>query len=230
MDSIGTTIRRLRRWRGMSLDQLAGLSGLSKGYLSKIENELKAIDKRSTLVAIADALRVSLSDITGDGLEIRDPQADTAIPAIRDALLSTDLDGAEPPTGDLDQLLSETQLLAALRQANQDAEVGARLPELLRALHTHVGRPEALRSLVTATHTTALLTKGLGAFELAWIAADRGQRPRPDSASPAGSLSPSSRAPKPCPARCAQASRRELANARWTTCQATPTTYVARSR
>jgi hypothetical protein len=65
-------------------------------------------------------------------------------------------------------------LLAALRQANQDAEVGARLPELLASLHTHVHQPEALRSLVTATHTTALLTKGLGAFELAWIAADRG--------------------------------------------------------
>ncbi|MCR6488341.1 helix-turn-helix domain-containing protein [Amycolatopsis sp. OK19-0408] len=174
MDSMGTTIRRLRRWRGLSLDQLAGLSGLSKGYLSKVENDLKEIDKRSTIVSIARALRVSLSDITGDGLEIRDPQADSAIPAIRDALLSTDLDGAEAPFGDLGQLLSETQLLAALRQANQDAEVGRRLPDLLSALHTHASKPEALRSLVTATHTTALLTKGLGAFELAWIAAERG--------------------------------------------------------
>ncbi|GAA1025297.1 MULTISPECIES: helix-turn-helix domain-containing protein [Amycolatopsis] len=174
MGSIGVTIRRFRRWRGLTLDQLAGLSGISKGYLSKIENEQKPVDRRSTLVKIAGALRVSLSDITGDGLEIRDPQADATIPAIRDALLSTDLDGTEPPAGDLAELLSETQLLAALRQANQDAEVGARLPELLLSLHTHVDKPEALRSLVTATHTTTLLTKGLGAFELAWIAADRG--------------------------------------------------------
>jgi hypothetical protein len=90
--------------------------------------------------------------------------------------VSTDLDGTEPPIGDLAQLLSETQLVAALRQANQDAEVGARLSELLLALHTHVDKPDALRSLVTATHTTALLTKGLGAFELAWIAADRGHQ------------------------------------------------------
>ncbi|WP_329068970.1 helix-turn-helix domain-containing protein [Amycolatopsis sp. NBC_01480] len=174
MDSIGRTIRRLRRWRDLTLDELAGLSGFTKGYLSQIENEKVAIDKRSTLIKIAGALRVSLSDITGDGLEIRDPQADTAIPAIRDALLSTDLDGTEAQSGDLAELLSETQLVAALRQANQDAEVGERLPELLLALHTHVEKPEALRSLVTATHTTALLTKGLGAFELAWIAADRG--------------------------------------------------------
>ncbi|WP_116201449.1 helix-turn-helix domain-containing protein [Amycolatopsis circi] len=174
MDSIGITIRRLRRWRGLTLDQLAGLAGISKGYLSKIENEVKPVDRRSTLVAIAGALRVSLVDITGDGLEIRDPQADAAIPAIRDALLSTDLDGATPPVGDLAELQSETQLLAALRQANQDAEVGTRLPDLLLSLHTHVNKPEALRALVTATHTTTLLTKGLGAFELAWIAADRG--------------------------------------------------------
>jgi transcriptional regulator with XRE-family HTH domain len=174
MDSIGAAIRRLRKWRGLSLEQLAGLAGLSKGYLSKIENGHKAIDKRSTLVAIARALRVSLWDITGDGLEIRDPRADIVVPAIREALLSTDLDGGEPPRGDLDKLLAETQLLAALRQANQDAEVGEGLPDLLFALHTHVNRPEALRALVTATHTTALLVKGLGAFELAWIAAERG--------------------------------------------------------
>jgi transcriptional regulator with XRE-family HTH domain len=174
MDSIGITIRRLRRWRGLSLEQAAGLAGLSKGYLSKIENEKTAIDRRSTLIAIAGALRVSLTDITGDGLEIRDPQADSTIPEIRAALLSTDLDGAEPPRGELADLMSETQLLAALRQANQDAEVGARLPELLASLHTHVHHVDGLRSLVTATHTTALLTKGLGAFELAWIAADRG--------------------------------------------------------
>ncbi|MEU4517939.1 hypothetical protein AB0F52_04365 [Amycolatopsis sp. NPDC024027] len=38
-----------------------------------------------------------------------------ADPAIRDALLSTDLDGIEPPIGDLAQLLSETQLSSPSR-------------------------------------------------------------------------------------------------------------------
>jgi transcriptional regulator with XRE-family HTH domain len=173
-DPIGTTIRRLRRWRGLSLEQAAGLAGLSKGYLSKIENGRSPVDRRSTLVAIAGALRVSLVDITGDGLEIRDPMADSTIPEIRQALLNTDLDGTETPRGELAALVSETQLLAAMRQANLDAEVGQRLPALLTALHTHARHPDGLRALVTATHTTALLTKGLGAPELSWIAADRG--------------------------------------------------------
>ncbi|MFL6123493.1 helix-turn-helix domain-containing protein [Actinophytocola sp.] len=173
-DVIGTTIRRLRRWRGLSLEQAAGLAGLSKGYLSKIENGIKPVDRRSTLVAIARALRVSLADITGDGLEIRDPEADSTVPAIRQALLDTDLDGNEPPIGELGALWGEAQLLAGLRQANQDAEVGRRLPPLLVALHTHTSASDGLRALVTATHTTALLTKGLGAGDLSWIAASRG--------------------------------------------------------
>jgi transcriptional regulator with XRE-family HTH domain len=173
-ESIGTTIRRLRRWRGLSLEQAAGLAGLSKGYLSKIENGHSAVDRRSTLIAIAGALRVSLVDLTGDGLEIRDPAADSTVPDIRQALLDTDLDGTESPRGELAALVAETQLLAAMRQANRDAEVGRRLPPLLTALHTHVHEPDGLRALVTATHTTALLTKGLGAPDLSWIAADRG--------------------------------------------------------
>lgn len=174
-ESLGTTMRRLRRWRGLSLEQAAGLAGLSKGYLSKIENGRSPVDRRSTLLAIARALRVSLSDLTGDGLEIRDPTADATVPEIRHALLNSDLDGTDPPTGELSALIGETQLLAALRQANQDAEVGRRLPALLCALHTHARQADALRALVTATHTTALLTKGLGAPDLAWIAADRGR-------------------------------------------------------
>ncbi|MGW4398936.1 hypothetical protein ACWEHA_26940 [Amycolatopsis nivea] len=32
------------------------MSGISKGYLSKVENEQKPVDRRSTLVKIAGAL------------------------------------------------------------------------------------------------------------------------------------------------------------------------------
>lgn len=176
MDTIGLTIRRLRRWRGISLEQAAGLAGLSKGYLSKIENGKAPVERRSTLVAIANALRISLADITGDGLEIRDPDADSTIPGIRNALLDHDLDSSEPPQGELPALVSEAQLLAGLRQANDETTVGQRLPALLSALHTHTHEPDGLRSLVTATHTTTFLTKGLGAPDLAWIAADRGHQ------------------------------------------------------
>ncbi|KHF45841.1 helix-turn-helix domain-containing protein [Saccharomonospora viridis] len=173
MNTIGATIRRLRRWRGLTIEQAAGLAGITKGYLSKIENGRVAVDKRSTLVAIADALRVSLVDITGDGLEIRDPEADSTVPAIRAALLDSDFDDS-PARGELSALVAEAQLVAAMRQANQVAEAGRRLPPLITALHTHTRQAEALRALVSVAHTTSLLVKGLGAPDLAWIAADRG--------------------------------------------------------
>src|SRR5690606_31324238 len=129
MNTIGATIRRLRRWRGLTIEQAAGLAGITKGYLSKIENGRVAVDKRSTLVAIADALRVSLVDITGDGLEIRDPEADSTVPAIRAALLDSDFDES-PARGELSALVAEAQLVAAMRQANQVARSEEHTSEL----------------------------------------------------------------------------------------------------
>ena len=47
-ESIGTNLRRIRRWRGLSLEAAAGLAGYSKAYLSQIENGLRNVDRRST--------------------------------------------------------------------------------------------------------------------------------------------------------------------------------------
>ena len=62
---IGQEIRRIRKWRGMTLEALAGLAGFTKGYLSRIENGYVAVDRRSTLIKIATALRVSIADLGG---------------------------------------------------------------------------------------------------------------------------------------------------------------------
>ncbi len=43
----------------MSLDTLAGLTGLSKGFLSMVENGHRQMDRRSHVEAVANALRVS---------------------------------------------------------------------------------------------------------------------------------------------------------------------------
>jgi transcriptional regulator with XRE-family HTH domain len=51
---IGTTIRRMRRDRRMTLAQLASRTGISKGYLSKIENQL-SVPPIGTLSRIAQA-------------------------------------------------------------------------------------------------------------------------------------------------------------------------------
>lgn len=58
----------MRTSQGLSLDALAHKTGLSKGYLSKVENSDKA-PPVSTLLIIAKSLGVTISEIFGEGQE-----------------------------------------------------------------------------------------------------------------------------------------------------------------
>lgn len=187
LHNIGSEIRRLRKWRGMTLDALAGQAGMTKGYLSKIENGHTALERRSTIKAIADALRVSVGDLTGAGyLADRSLQNATgAIPDIRLALASTSLDGAGPfvsPGRTMAELEPEAQRVAEARQLLRAEEVGRALPPLIIDLHaiaeSGVGddRPAALRSIVQAAQTSTLFLKNFGEFDLALAAAERGHQ------------------------------------------------------
>ena len=62
---IGKNIKSLRVSRNLTLEALAGRTGLTKGYLSKVENSKKS-PPVSTLIVIAKALGVTLSDIFGE--------------------------------------------------------------------------------------------------------------------------------------------------------------------
>jgi anti-sigma regulatory factor (Ser/Thr protein kinase) len=55
---IGMRLRGWRMRRGMSLAVLAGLSGVSAPYLSMVENGQRGLNRWSTIVAVANALRV----------------------------------------------------------------------------------------------------------------------------------------------------------------------------
>jgi transcriptional regulator with XRE-family HTH domain len=187
LHNIGAEIRRLRKWRGMTLDALAGQAGMTKGYLSKIENGHTALERRSTIKAIADALRVSVGDLTGAGyLADRSLQnAGGAIPDIRLALASTSLDGAGPfatATRTMAELAPEAQRVAEARQLLRADEVGRALPPLLIDLHAVAeggagdDRPAALRSIVQAAQTSTLFLKNFGEYDLALTAAERGHQ------------------------------------------------------
>lgn len=62
---IGTTARRARRRRGMSLNTAAGLAGISKGYLSKLETGNASFTRRGLVEDLASALGCSPIDLTG---------------------------------------------------------------------------------------------------------------------------------------------------------------------
>lgn len=179
---VGEEIRRIRRSRGKSLEAVAGRAGMTKGYLSKIENGVVPVERRSTLAAIADALECTVADFGIQHVLVNptDSEAQGTIPAIRYALLGTSLDYSdEPSSRSLDELATETTKLATYRQDCRYLEVGKALPTLLTDLHAVAAqggndRTDALRHLVQATQVATLLVKNLGAVDLAWVAADRG--------------------------------------------------------
>jgi len=62
---IGTRIKKYRRLAGMTLESLAGKTGFTKGYLSKVENSTKS-PPVSTLIRIGKALKVDISNFFGE--------------------------------------------------------------------------------------------------------------------------------------------------------------------
>ena len=82
---IGTRIRYWRRRRGLSQTVVAGLAGLSQSYVSQLESGRKSIERRSTLVAIAGALQVSVADLLAQPDDRSDPayeRASATVPGI----------------------------------------------------------------------------------------------------------------------------------------------------
>ncbi|MGH3530280.1 MAG: helix-turn-helix domain-containing protein, partial [Pseudonocardiaceae bacterium] len=89
---IGARARMIRRRRGLSLEVVAGLAGISGGYLSMLETGRRGFNRRGLLEDIANALGCSVADLTGRPYLAPDRQsADTAatIPGVSAALHDT---------------------------------------------------------------------------------------------------------------------------------------------
>lgn len=70
-DSVGVRLRRLREARGMSLSELARVSGIGKGTISELENERRGA-RLDTLFALTTALDAPLGALVpgrGTGAE-----------------------------------------------------------------------------------------------------------------------------------------------------------------
>jgi transcriptional regulator with XRE-family HTH domain len=65
---IGKNVRMMRKLKELTLEDLAQRTGFTKGYLSKVENSDKA-PPVSTLLNIAKALEVSVSELFGESRE-----------------------------------------------------------------------------------------------------------------------------------------------------------------
>jgi transcriptional regulator with XRE-family HTH domain len=124
--TVGSRIRQYRHDRGLSLNQLAAMSGISKGYLSTLETAGTADPKHrpsgETLYAIAEALGVTMSDLLGRKLIV---QPDTQIePSLREFADSADLTEAD------------VQMLASIQWRGQRPQTTERWRYIYQAITT----------------------------------------------------------------------------------------------
>jgi transcriptional regulator with XRE-family HTH domain len=178
---IGRRVREIRTWRGMSLTAAAQLAGMSVGYLSMIERGLRPMNKRATLEALASALRVSASELTGQPYAPTDSvsnEAHAGITAVEAALDAFDL-GTDPevPVRPWAELAAAIQRLNDTFRAQADyAALGNAIPGLLAELHaTYVRdqrrRQDVLIGLIYTYRAAAGVCKCLGARGLPLLAA-----------------------------------------------------------
>lgn len=185
--TIGARLRTLRRWRGKSQVELAGLAGLSPSFLSMVETGQRPLDRRSHIAALASALKVSETDLVGGPHLTPDPlQSDPhmGIPALRVALQTNTftapaVDRARP----LAELTSVvTDKIEPSRRACNYVAAGQLLPDVLDELHYHVAAAAdeaaerlALQNLVEACVCATFTAKNLNYTDLAHLAALRAE-------------------------------------------------------
>jgi transcriptional regulator with XRE-family HTH domain len=107
--SIGARARMIRRRRGLSLDVVAGLAGITKTYLSMLELGQRGFNRRGLIEDLANALGCSVADLTGQPYLPSDrgtADALAALPEIGMALSDTTLDDVpDVPARPVEQLV-----------------------------------------------------------------------------------------------------------------------------
>jgi transcriptional regulator with XRE-family HTH domain len=154
----------------MSQAVLADLAGVSQAYISQIESGLRTIERRSTLLAIAEALQIPASELVSpsEHVGLSYAQAHAAIPSLRVAI-------AELQAGERGQLLrSPEQLALAMdevdRRILKDGDWAGVVPYLADIVMdaSAIGGETYARAMEQAV--SPLLA--LGYRDLAWLVAD----------------------------------------------------------
>ncbi|GAB3679423.1 helix-turn-helix domain-containing protein [Saccharopolyspora tripterygii] len=186
-DGVGTKLREIRKARGKSLAVVSGLAGISPSYLSRLESGDRALDRRSLIAALADALEVAPSEITGASLAgPQEAGEDRALSEVRLTLLAVSMGEPRGHVLPVDPLRTRVDALLTAQRRCEYALVGAQLPSLLRDLHQTLltGRDsrEILRMLVlTHVQGTQAWLGDIGASQdLAWQAVSLAQRAAED--------------------------------------------------
>ncbi|HXP21324.1 MAG TPA: helix-turn-helix transcriptional regulator [Streptosporangiaceae bacterium] len=181
-DAIGRRIGRARKLHGLTQIGLAGRAHVSKSLIAQVESGHKPATP-SLIAAVASALNVDVTDLTGQpyrGSDVRGDRIHAAIPQIRQALVYWDippiLDVPPRPMADLSAV---TERANRLRMQASYAELGTLLPALITELtvHAHQGRDSvrsrAFRLLADAYTAVDSMAYKLGYLDLFALAVER---------------------------------------------------------
>lgn len=149
---------------------LAGRVGVTQSYISKVEQGVQTIDRRSLLVGIAEALQVTVADLLGQPGDATDPnkaKATLSVPDLRLALVEVQFASAGTPSRSRDELV---KAMAANDRKRLVCDFAAAAPELPQILRDAAAYGPVLLS--EALHSTASVLRSLGYRDLAWRASD----------------------------------------------------------
>jgi transcriptional regulator with XRE-family HTH domain len=176
--TIGVRLRRIREYRGKSLDVIAGLAGITVGYLSRIERGERAIDSRRLLFALADALWVSLVDLKRLPVPAPgDSHTDSSVQAVRHALMAAGVDLSDGEVQSVEQLRHRYQAIVDGKSTHHGDFInhGAVLPGLIADVHTTLAQRREMAELLPlavllhGSLTVNFLHTARASTDLQWI-------------------------------------------------------------
>src|ERR1700716_404386 len=170
--ALGRRVREVRSWRQLTLREAAGLAGLSFSFWGQMERGDKAVTNRKTLEAMASALRVHPTELTGQPWtphDADDADAHAGLMAIEIALERYEL-GTEPevPARAWPQIQTDLDRLIKITHWTSDhAVMGELAPAVIGELHAAYlrlpqQRREILLGLMNAYSSAMWTTKRLG--------------------------------------------------------------------
>jgi transcriptional regulator with XRE-family HTH domain len=150
--SLGDRIGQIRRRRGMTQEELAERSGISKPVIAQLEQNRREGARIKTLHALARALEVKTSDLLGDGVEL-DPEENgytAQLLELRRVLIPSLIDtGEDVPVPAVAELRTSVLELARIYHESQLSKALGLLPDTLR---------NAERTAASQTGDYAMLT------------------------------------------------------------------------
>jgi transcriptional regulator with XRE-family HTH domain len=146
--TIGRRVRQIRYSRRKSLRVVAGLAGMSKSKLDRIERGEVALDRRSDIIALAEVLQVAPSELTRQREPTTGNGEGPAVKAVRRALIAVTHNNPAGQAMPVDVLRARIESLVIDQRRCDHEAVGRELPALIRDLHTSVGAGRDVRELL----------------------------------------------------------------------------------